>query len=180
MPSPLNSRLFLRLREQVQPACIVSKLPFSGWWEIKTKQDPARSNSLYLVHPWLDVLLDREETQTGAFVEDEEVEDEEPSLPDTDEEVSDEGEDNPPSLPERKSPLPPSRADTVPLDRETRALRLIARLRQPFGALLLSLTSTRRRAVAYKRVAADSEITVQQENVPLGDILDNVRILDVL
>ena len=75
----------------------------------------------------------------------------------------------------------PSCADTVPLDRETRALRLIARLRQPFGALLLSLTSTRRRAVVYKRVAADREITVQpRENVPLGDILDNVRILDVV
>ena len=67
------------------------------------------------------------------------------------------------------------------MDRETRALRLIARLGQPFGALLLSLTSTRRRSVVYKRVAADSVITVQiQDSVPLKDVLDNVRILDVL
>ena len=70
---------------------------------------------------------------------------------------------------------------TVPMDRETRALRLVARLRQSFGALLLTLTSTRRRAVAYRRVAADNVITVQMgENLPLADVLDNVRILDVL
>ena len=157
--------------------------PFFGMVEIKTKQDPTRSNSLYLVHPWLNVLLDREDTQTDAFVDDEEA-----SLPDTDDEEEDdeddameENEDDSPLLRERKSPSPFARVETVPLDRETRALRLIARLRQPFGALLLPLTSTRRRAVVYKRVAADAEIKVQlQENVPLGDILDNVRILDVL
>jgi hypothetical protein len=69
----------------------------------------------------------------------------------------------------------------VPMDRETRARRLVARLRQPFGALLLTLASTGRRAVDYRRVAADSLITVQfQENVSLADILDNVRTLDVL
>ena len=169
-----------------------------GMVEIKTKQDLSRFKSLYLVHPWLDILLDREETQSGAFMEDDEAEDSEPSLLDTDDEddidaededVSDEGEDDSdeedeegsPPLRERKSPSPLARVDTAPLDRETRALRLITRLRQPFGALLLSVTSRRRRAVVYSRVAADSQITVQfGENVSLSDILDNVRILDVL
>ena len=67
------------------------------------------------------------------------------------------------------------------MDKETRALQLIARLRQPFGGLLLTLASTRQHAVEYRRVLADSMVTVQiQENVPLTDILDNVRILDVL
>ena len=162
--------------------------PVFGMVEIKTKQDLFRFNSLYLVHPWLDILLDREETQSAAFVEDEEAEYSEASLRDTDDEeeageddAKEENEGDSPPLRERKLPSPLARVETVPLDRETRALRLIARLRQPFGALLLSLTSTRRRAVVYKRVAADDEITVQlQENVPLGDILDNVRILDVL
>ena len=171
--------------------------PVFGMVEIKTKLDPTRSKSLYLVHPWLDVLLDREETQVGAFVEDEE--DSEPSLPGTDDEDdpgaseggndSDEGEDDSdeeceegsPPLRERRSPSPLASVDMAPMDRETRALRLIARLRQPFGALLLSVTSRRRRAVVYKRVAANSQITVQiRENVSLSDIMQNVRILDVL
>lgn len=69
----------------------------------------------------------------------------------------------------------------VPMDIEACARRLVARLRQPFGALLLTLTSTGGRAVDYKRVAADSLITVQvRENVSLADILDSVRTLDVL
>ncbi|KAF8119944.1 hypothetical protein EV363DRAFT_1101781, partial [Boletus edulis] len=69
----------------------------------------------------------------------------------------------------------------VPMDRETGARRLVARLRQPFGALLFALAPSNRRAMDYRRVAADSMITVQfQENVSLADILANVRILDVL
>ena len=174
--------------------------PVFGMVEIKTKLDLARSKSLYLVHPWLDVLLDREETQIGEFVEAEEAEDSVASLQETDDEDdpdaeretnSDEGEDDSdengeedsPPLRERTSPSPVASVDRAPMDKETRALRLIARLRQPFGALLLSVASRRRRAVnvVYKRVAADSQITVQlQGNVPLSDILDNVRILDVL
>ena len=154
--------------------------PTVGMLEIKTKQDLSRFNSLYLVHPWLDVLLDREEAQTGAFVEDDGAEDSEPSSPDADDE-DEEMEDYFPPLRECESPSPPARVETAPLDRVTRALRLIARIRQPFGALLLSPPLTRRRAVVYKRVAADGEITVQlREDVPLSDILENVRILDVL
>ena len=44
-----------------------------------------------------------------------------------------------------------------------------------------TLASTGRRAVDYRRVAADSMITVRfQENVSLADLLDNVRTIDVL
>ncbi|KAF8551251.1 hypothetical protein OG21DRAFT_1512971 [Imleria badia] len=154
--------------------------PVFGTVEIKIKLDPSRLNALYLVHPWLDALLGREDMdmQSGVFVGNEDVE---PSSPDRDEEdVSDD------DIEEDASPLPesPSQSapmDTTPVDRETRALQLVARLRQPFGALLFTLASTRRRAVEYRRVAADSMITVQiQEDVPLTDVLDNVRILDVL
>ena len=160
--------------------------PTFGMVDIKTKLDPTRLESLYLVHPWLDVLLDCEETQIGTFAEDEEA-----SLPDTnDEDDSDaEGEDDSdaevgsegsPPLREHNSASPLSE-DMAPMDRETRALRLIARLRQPFGALLLSATSRRRRTVVYKRVAVDSLITVQlRQNVSLSDIMENVRVLDVL
>ena len=155
-------------------------LPF-GMVEIKTRQDPSRLNSLYLVLPWLDSLLDREDMQSSAFVEDDIAEPSSPGADDediSDEEIEDESSS---SLSEPESPSPPPPMDTVPMDRETRALRLIARLRHPFGALLFTLASTRRRAVVYRRVAADSMITVQmRENVPLTDLLDNVRILDVL
>ena len=153
--------------------------PAFGLVEIKTRQDPSRLKSLYLVHPWLDTLLDREDMQSGAFVEDDIVE---PSSPTTDDEdISDEEIDgDSPPLREPQSPLTPL-MDTEPVDRETRALRLIARLRQPFGALLFTLVATRRRTVVYRRVAADSIITVQmRENVLLTELLDNVRILDVL
>ena len=154
--------------------------PVFGMVEIKTRQEPSRSTSLYLVHPWLDVLLDREDMETGAFAE-EDVEEASSRGTDDDDDSSDDDDDDAVSLFERDSPSPSPRMETLPMDRETRALRLIARLGQPFGALLLSLTSTRRRSVVYKRVAADSVITVQiQDSVPLKDVLDNVRILDVL
>ena len=69
----------------------------------------------------------------------------------------------------------------APIDRETGARQLVARLRQPFGALLLNHVPTGRRTMEYRRVAADYLVTVQiQENFLLADILDNVRMIDVL
>ena len=161
-----------------------------GMVEIKTRQDLSRMSGLYLAHPWLDTLLDSINVQRSTFEEgdvaepsspnmdedtsDEEIEDDSGSSPNVDDDsVSDNGDDSSP-YPERELP---------PMDRETRALRLVARLGQSFGALLFipASESTRRRTVAYRRVAADSTITVQmQENVYLADILNNVRILDVL
>ncbi|KAF8548319.1 hypothetical protein OG21DRAFT_1489483 [Imleria badia] len=149
-----------------------------GMVEIKTRQDLSRMKSLYLIHPWLGTLLDREEMQSGPFIEDDVTP---PHSPHTDDgEVSDEEiDDDSLSVPEFKSPSAP--VSTVPMDKETRARRLAARLRQPFGALLLTLASTGRRVVDYRRVAAVGLITVQiQENVLLADLLDNVCTLDVL
>jgi hypothetical protein len=151
-----------------------------GMVEIKTRHDLSRMNSLYLVHPWLDTLLEHEDIQSCVLVEDDVVP---PPSPNTvDEEIWDEEiDDDSSSLPESEHPSFPAPARMVPMDRETRARRLVARLRQPFGALLVTLVSTGRRAVDYRRVAADSMITVQfQEDVSLADLLENVRTIDVL
>jgi hypothetical protein len=66
-------------------------------------------------------------------------------------------------------------------DKQTRVLQFLARLRQPFGALLL--TPAPDDATAYRRVAAECKITVQvNEATPaiLDKLVDSVRILDVL
>ena len=58
------------------------------------------------------------------------------------------------------------------LDQTTRALRLVARLRQPFGALLLAPVSRTR----YRRVAADCLIMAQvQEETSLTELIDGIR-----
>ncbi|KAF8439820.1 hypothetical protein L210DRAFT_3645803 [Boletus edulis BED1] len=157
-----------------------------GAVKIKTRHDLSRMDTLYLVHPWLDTLLEREE-RGGEFVREDfappfspyMVEDSQQlfDIDDEEEIPDDEIDDSPTSVLESRSLYsPPSR-----MDRETRARRLVAHLRQPFGALLLTLASTGGRAVDYKRIATDSMITVQfQEDVSLADILDNVRTLDVL
>jgi len=57
-----------------------------------------------------------------------------------------------------------------------KALRLIVRLRQPFGALLLEEVSW----IDYKRVAADSLIMVRiPEEVPLLDLVNNIKTIFV-
>ncbi|KAF8415453.1 hypothetical protein L210DRAFT_3586246, partial [Boletus edulis BED1] len=122
-----------------------------GIVEISTAEDLTQLDSLALVHPWIDFLLGRQ--SVGETISEEE----------TDESSSK----------SRPSSPPP------PMDRHTAALQLIARLRQPFGALLL--TSTRQDVVGYRRVASESLITVQvQEDTPLDDLIDSIRILDVL
>ena len=63
------------------------------------------------------------------------------------------------------------------LDLTTQALRLIARLHQPFGALLFEQVSR----TEYKRVAADNLIMVQFcEGVLLADLMSNIRTIEVL
>ncbi|KAF8555027.1 hypothetical protein OG21DRAFT_963376 [Imleria badia] len=159
-----------------------------GTVEIKTRHDLSRMKSLYLVHPWLDTLLDREGMQSGAFVEDDETplpspstDDEEIFDTDSDDEEFFDAYEDVSSLAKPEPPSQPAPVHTVPLVRETRARRLAVRLRQPFGALLLTLSATGRRAVDYKRVVTDGLIAVRfQENVSLSDLLDNVRTLDVL
>ncbi|KAF8435992.1 hypothetical protein L210DRAFT_3648270 [Boletus edulis BED1] len=154
-----------------------------GMVEVRTRHDLSRMRSLFLVQPWLDTLLEHEDTRGGAFVEDGVVL--QPSGNSDDEEISDEEVgyeeiDNDSSPPPGTLPLP-SLVEIEPVDRETGARRLAARLRQPFGALLLQQAQTGRRAMEYRRVAADCLITVRfQECVSLADILDNVCTLDVL
>ncbi|KAG6375218.1 hypothetical protein JVT61DRAFT_3431 [Boletus reticuloceps] len=154
-----------------------------GMVEIRTRYDLSRMRSLYLIHPWLDSLIEH----GGAFTEDDVLPPPSPSTDDEDisgDELDNEDiDDDSSSLSEPELPSIPTPAQRAPVDRETRARELVARLRQPFGALLLTVDSTGRRdgAVDYKRVAADSLITVQlQESVSLADILDNVRVLEVL
>ena len=149
-----------------------------GTVTIKTRHDLSQMDSLYLVHPWLDTLLERD-SKSGSIVGEDVAT---PPSPNTDdEEIADEDIDDSFSQVEFEPPSYPTPVRTVPVDRETRAQRLVAHLRQPFGALLVTLASTGRREVDYRRVAADSAITVQfQENVSLDDILGNVRTLDVL
>ncbi|KAF8129811.1 hypothetical protein EV363DRAFT_1336621 [Boletus edulis] len=138
-----------------------------GRVEIRTKHNLSRMNSLYLVHPWLDTLLQHGNMHSSAIAED----DEEIFGEDTDDEESD---DDLSSLSEAESPSSPAPVQLIPVDRVMGARRLVARLRQPFGALMFTLVSTGRRATDYKRVAADSLITVRfQDNVTLADILDN-------
>ena len=124
----------------------------------------SRTKSLYL---WLDTVLEREDMQSGAFVEDDVVLPPSPST--DDEEICDEEiDDDSSSFPKPESPSLPAPVRMVPMDRETRARWFVARLRQPFGALLVTPASTGRRAVDYRWV------------VSLADLLNNVRTLDIL
>ena len=62
------------------------------------------------------------------------------------------------------------------LDRITQALRLVVRVRQPFGALLFRALSR----VEYRRVATDSLIMAQvREEAPLTDLISNIRTIEV-
>ena len=61
-------------------------------------------------------------------------------------------------------------------DDTTRALRLVARLMQPFGALLLTPLSR----VQYRRVATDSLIMVRiGEETSLNELIDGIRAIDI-
>ena len=166
-----------------------------GMVEIKTKQDLSRIAPLYLIHPWLDSLLQHEDRSSVG------MEDAPPLSPDMDdedfydeykdddeysdgefnddEELSDGDTDD--YLSAVSTPELHDTPATTPMDREPAAQRLVARLQQPFGALLLTETSSGGRVPDYRRVAADSLITVRfQDGISLADILGNVRTLEVL
>lgn len=139
-----------------------------GIVEIKTKEDLSQLTPLYLVHPWIDALIDRE--LPSSVIDDLGLP---PLFSDDEDPISDEDAlalDQPPLLNEPCA---------VPMDKQTRALRLIARLHQLFGGLLLA--PLRDGGVEYKRVATDSLIIAQvQEDADLDLVLGNVRTLDVL
>lgn len=99
-----------------------------GTVEIKTRQDLSRMKSLHLVHPWLDTILERDGMQSGTFADDVA-----PLVsPNSDDEGTfDEEIDEEMSLipePEFTTTSTPSHT-TAPMDRETRARRLVARLK---------------------------------------------------
>ena len=167
-----------------------------GTVEIRTIEDLSRLESLTLVHPWIDFLLDRQPVGTiTETIPEENTNDQSssvgdfPSFPDPSNTVLTVKQTRTSRLVARfgrpfggrprdvaslLSPLPVSLAD-----KRTQALRLIARLRQPFGALLF--TPTRQNVAEYRRVAAESMITVQiQEDMPLDVLTSNARMLDVL
>jgi hypothetical protein len=169
-----------------------------GIVEITTTEDLSQLDSVYLIHPWIDFLLDRQPVGGG-------------------EDTLAEGDTADGSLLRGPSSLPgptnialiqrmpttkvvarlmqslgarlakpihdsaslssPSLASLT--DKRTQVLRFIARLRQPFGPLLF--TPTRHNVAEYRRVATDSMSTVRvQKDTPLTDLIPNVRTLDVL
>ena len=66
--------------------------------------------------------------------------------------------------------------DLAAFDRTTRTLWLLARLRQPFGALLLETVAHAR----YRRVAADCLITAQvREETSLTELIDGITTVDI-
>ena len=142
-----------------------------GEVEIRTSDHLTGLSNLVLVHPWLQSLFDPVLPHEDMIADDVEP------LPlhvasDSDSVVSD------------RTPARISLRDIVqpwqlpsPLDKTTRALRLFARLRQPFGALLLAPLSPRE----YKRVATDHPIVVRiRKEVSPHYLADKIRILDIL
>ena len=165
---------------------------------VRTTENLTRFGSLYLVHPWIDFLLDRQPVGSviPAIMYEESMgypssTDDLPSLPylpnipsaimrlPVSRSRQSYGQPaSPPPYTEVASLRPPSSVSLV--GKETRALRLITRLRQPFGALLLTPSGN---VAAYSRVATKSLITVQVEGLTptiLNKIVDSVRVLDVL
>ncbi|KAN0087892.1 hypothetical protein V8E55_006513, partial [Tylopilus felleus] len=135
-----------------------------GIVKIGTEEDLSRFNSLYLVHPWLDFLLDRRppssfagpsnnlgatpKTRTGRF-----------------------------AARFLQSPPPPAILTNI----EMQALRVVVRLSQPFGALLLAENPGE--VATYRRVAAETLIMVKLEKITpvvLEKLVSSVRVLEVL
>ncbi|KAG0704113.1 hypothetical protein DFH29DRAFT_1068275 [Suillus ampliporus] len=97
-----------------------------------------------------------------------------PDLADEMESVDDLSEPGSPS----DDPLDWSAEDDEPADLEphTRELRLIVRLGQPFGALLLA----QQRGGEYKRIASDQNIIAQVKDVGSVDDMMDIRTLEIL
>ena len=154
---------------------------------------------LYLVYPWIDFLLDRQPVgHVAETIPEESIDDrsssilgELPSFPGpsdvasalpqgrTARLIARIGRPFSGSLQDAASLRPPS--SLSPTEGLTRALQVLARLKQPFGALLL--TPHLGGVAAYGRVAAESLITVQVEEITptmLAKLVGSVQTLDVL
>ena len=153
-----------------------------GIVEIRTEEDFSRFSPLYLVHPWIDFLLDRQ--PVGSIIE---------TIPEenTKDQSSSTGE-LPPSSLSGPSNITSAARETgtgrlappsfvSQRDKLTRALQMIARLKQPFGALLLAENPGQ--VATYGRVAAETLITAQVEEITpavLNKLISWVCVLDVL
>ena len=133
-----------------------------GIVEIRTKEALPRLDSLYLVHPWIDFLLDRQPVRSVAPQIRTVRPVARPGWP------FDGG-----SLRDVRSPR--SSSALSDMDKQ---MRVIARLSQPFGALLLTPNLG-----TYRRVAAESLITVQVADITsamLDGLVNGIDVLDVL
>ena len=172
-----------------------------GVVEIRTAEDLTRFGSLYLVYPWIDFLLDRRPVASAIQTIPEECTNERSSIGNL---PSSPIPSNitlaalpthaagllarfrrpfggrystfPEDVPSLRPPTDPS-----PTEVQMRALQVIARLRQPFGALLLAPHLGN--VAAYRRVATESLITVQVGEITpmmLDKLVNSVRTLGVL
>ncbi|KAF8547412.1 hypothetical protein OG21DRAFT_1571975, partial [Imleria badia] len=158
-----------------------------GTVEIETAEDISQYSSLHLIHPWIDFLLDRQLVGSGSVVETifEENGDEQPYLIRAPQTRTTRfaarlgwqlGGQSPPDA---ASLHPPSSLSSV--EKQMRALQVLTRLRRPFGALLLAPHPGY--VAAYRRVAAESLITVQVEEITptiLNMLIESVRMMDVV
>ena len=153
-----------------------------GIVEIKTEEDLYRCSPLYLVHPWIDFLLDRQ--PVGSIIE-------MISKENTEDQSSSMSELLLSSLPGPLNITSATRhkdASSLPLpssvpqrDKLTQALHMIAQLKQPFGALLLAKKPGK--VAVYRRVAVRTLIMVKMEKimlVVLNNLLTSMRVLEVL
>ena len=148
-----------------------------GIVEVGTEEDLSLISPLYLVHPWIDFLLGRQ--LVGSITE---------TIPEENTEYEDSSIDevHPSSLPDPPNMTSATRRkNTGPLPSVSQKDKLIrtmtARLEQPFGALLLAENPGE--VVAYRRVAAETLITVKLEKITstvLNKLVHSVRVLDVL
>ncbi|KAN0101233.1 hypothetical protein V8E55_001217, partial [Tylopilus felleus] len=130
-----------------------------GIVEVRTEEDLSRFSPLYLVHPWIDFLLDRQ--PVGSIIEtisEENTEDRSFSI----------GELPRSSLSAREEKL-------------IGAFQMIARLKQPFGVLLLAVNPGK--VASYRRVAPETFITAELKEITptvLKKLISSVSVLDVL
>ncbi|KAF8129301.1 hypothetical protein EV363DRAFT_1338600 [Boletus edulis] len=155
-----------------------AKTAVLGTVEITTEEDLSRFKSLYLVHPWVDFLLDRQPVGSPSTT----LLAAQRSRTRTAQLASrfglSFGRQTATRPRDGDSLRPPSSLSQT--DKQTRALHMLARLSQPFGALLLTPSSN---VAAYRRVATESAITVQVEEITpavLNKLIEGISVLDVL
>ena len=175
-----------------------------GIVEVRTEEDLSRFSPLYLVHPWIDFLLDRQ--PVGSIIEtisEENTEDRSFSIGELPR-SSLSGPSNVNSTARKTrtgrlasgfgllfggltatrrkdagSLLPPS--SVAREEKLIGAFQMIARLKQPFGVLLLAVNPGK--VASYRRVAPETFITAELKEITptvLKKLISSVSVLDVL